>query len=269
MKLHEPIDMGCEPVNTIFHDRESLVHLLTEITKFKVDDPKLPVYLPEPCIYLAESFVYLAKSRVHLAESFVYLTEPSIRLPEATPNKFFEGGELLIDGSWFLGRFLFCHMFSLAAASWTESQHEIWANSLIADEIDNPKFFSAASRLPNHLIRPRSDFGLRGRMSDPCRGRPACRPSERADTGARTFLSAVNRGLENPRSLIRPYHCGRLFQPESDQPKAEPSSSNHLVRPHQHIRRDRQTDLLRCFQIGDELELHRLFDRQIGRLSTF
>jgi hypothetical protein len=71
-------------------------------------------------------------------------------LPEATPNKFFEGGELLIDGSRFLGRFLFCHMFSLAAASWTESQHEIWANSLIADEIDIPKFLPAASRPQPH-----------------------------------------------------------------------------------------------------------------------
>ena len=131
MKLHEPIDMGCESVNTILHDRESFVHLLTETTKFKVDEPKLPIDLPESCIYLAESFVYLD-------ESSVYLPEPCVRLPEATPKKFFEGGELLIDGSRFLGRFLFCHMFSLAAASWAESQHEIWANSLIADEIDIP-----------------------------------------------------------------------------------------------------------------------------------
>jgi hypothetical protein len=146
MQLHEPIDVGCEPIDTILYYGESLVHLLTEITKFKVDEPKLPIYLPESCIYLAESCVYLAES--------------CIRLPEATPNKFFEGGELLIDGSRFLCRCLFCHLSSLAAASWTESQDEIWANRFIADEIDSPKFFPAASRLLNHLIRPRSDFGF-------------------------------------------------------------------------------------------------------------
>ena len=127
MKLHEPIDMGCESVDTILHHRESLVHLLTEITKLKMDDPKLPVYL----------------------------AEPRVRLPEATPNKFFEGGELLIDGSRFLGRFLFCHMFSLAAATWTESQHEIWVNSLIADEIDTTNFLPAAPRPQRHTSRMR------------------------------------------------------------------------------------------------------------------
>ena len=167
MQLHEPIDVGCEPINTILHYGESPVHLLTEITKFKVDEPKLPIYLAESCIYLAVSCIYLAKSCVYLAESCiylaescVYLAESCIRLPEATPNKFFEGGELLIDGTRFLCRCLFCHLSSLAAASWIESQVEIWANCLIADEIDIPKFFPVASRLLNHLIRPRSDFGF-------------------------------------------------------------------------------------------------------------
>ena len=127
MKLHEPIDMGCEPIDTILHDRESLVHLLTETAKFKVDEPKLPVHL----------------------------TESRICLPEAAANKFFEGGELLIDGSRFLGRFLFCHMFSLAAATWTESQHEIWVNSLIADEIDTTNFLPAAPRPQRHTSRMR------------------------------------------------------------------------------------------------------------------
>src|SRR3989304_4579564 len=122
MQLHEPIDVGCEPIDTILHYGESPVHLLTEITKFKVDEPKLPIYL----------------------------AESSIRLPEATPNKFFERAELLIDGSRFLCRCLFCHLSSLAAASWIESQVEIWANCLIADEIDIPKFFPVASRLLNH-----------------------------------------------------------------------------------------------------------------------
>ncbi len=44
---------------------------------------------------------------------------------------------------------------------------------------------------------------------------------------------------------------------------------DHLVRPHQHIRRNRQADLLRGFQIDDQLELRRLLDWQIGRLGAF
>jgi len=39
MKLHEPIDMGCESVDTILHDRESLVHLLVKTAKFESDKP--------------------------------------------------------------------------------------------------------------------------------------------------------------------------------------------------------------------------------------
>ena len=44
-------------------------------------------------------------------------------------------------------------------------------------------------------------------------------------------------------------------------------SSNHLIRPRQHIRWDRQADLLGGFEVDDELELRRLLDRQIGRAS--
>jgi hypothetical protein len=39
MKLHKPIDVGCKSINTILHDRESLVHLLTKTTKFESDEP--------------------------------------------------------------------------------------------------------------------------------------------------------------------------------------------------------------------------------------
>lgn len=39
MKLHESIDMRCQPINTVFHYRESLIHLLTETTKFEADKP--------------------------------------------------------------------------------------------------------------------------------------------------------------------------------------------------------------------------------------
>jgi hypothetical protein len=48
-----------------------------------------------------------------------------------------------------------------------------------------------------------------------------------------------------------------------------PTSPNHLVRPHQHVRRNRQADLLGRFQINDEFKLLRLLHRQIGGLSAF
>jgi len=53
---------------------------------------------------------------------------------------------------------------------------------------------------------------------------------------------------------------------------AEPIASclsNHPLRPHQHIRRNCQADLLRRFQIDDELELLSPFQRQISGLSAF
>jgi hypothetical protein len=34
-----------------------------------------------------------------------------------------------------------------------------------------------------------------------------------------------------------------------------------FIRPHQHVWRNRKADLLRCFQIDDELELRWLLDR--------
>src|SRR5262249_52337855 len=46
-------------------------------------------------------------------------------------------------------------------------------------------------------------------------------------------------------------------------------SFDHFVRPRQHVRRNRQADLLRDFQIDDELELLRLLYREISRLGAF
>src|SRR5262249_39377046 len=46
-------------------------------------------------------------------------------------------------------------------------------------------------------------------------------------------------------------------------------SLDHLVRSEQHIRRNCETDLLRCFQIDNELKLLRLFHGQISGLGTF
>src|SRR4029077_944473 len=44
---------------------------------------------------------------------------------------------------------------------------------------------------------------------------------------------------------------------------------DHLIRSRQHVRWNRQADLLGGFQIDDELELRRLLDRQIFRLGAF
>jgi len=41
---------------------------------------------------------------------------------------------------------------------------------------------------------------------------------------------------------------------------------NHSVREREHVRRKRQANLIRRFEIDDELELSRLLDRKIGGL---
>ena len=43
---------------------------------------------------------------------------------------------------------------------------------------------------------------------------------------------------------------------------------DHLVRSYQHIRRNRQADLLRCFQVDDELELLRLLHGEVSGLGS-
>ena len=48
-----------------------------------------------------------------------------------------------------------------------------------------------------------------------------------------------------------------------------PSSLDYLVRPREHVGRNRQADLLGRFEIDDELDLHRLLDWQVSRLSAF
>ena len=44
---------------------------------------------------------------------------------------------------------------------------------------------------------------------------------------------------------------------------------DHLTRPRQHIRRNRNADLFSGFQIDDELELLRLLYGQVGGLGAF
>jgi len=46
-------------------------------------------------------------------------------------------------------------------------------------------------------------------------------------------------------------------------------SFDHPIRPRQHVGRNREADLLRCFQIDHQLEFRRLFDRKVGRLCSF
>src|SRR6266511_4876541 len=45
-------------------------------------------------------------------------------------------------------------------------------------------------------------------------------------------------------------------------------SPNHLIRSPQHLLRNRETDLLRRFQVDDELEFGWLFDGEIGGLDA-
>jgi hypothetical protein len=45
VELHEPIDMGGEPINTIYHSRESVIHFLAERSKFKTNQIETPVNL--------------------------------------------------------------------------------------------------------------------------------------------------------------------------------------------------------------------------------
>ena len=44
---------------------------------------------------------------------------------------------------------------------------------------------------------------------------------------------------------------------------------NDLIRPRQHIRRNRESDLFGGIQIDDELKFLRLLHREIGRLRAF
>src|SRR5262249_52327120 len=43
---------------------------------------------------------------------------------------------------------------------------------------------------------------------------------------------------------------------------------DHSIRSHQYIRRDRQTDLVRSFQIDDQFELDRLLHRKVRAISA-
>ena len=68
--------------------------------------------------------------------------------------------------------------------------------------------------------------------------------------------------------LFQPFQRFQTFQSihRLGQPFASP---NDPVRSHQHIRWNRQTDLLRRFEIDDELELLRLLHGKVRGLAAF
>jgi len=96
VQFHEPVYMSGQPINTILHRRESLIHFFSEITKLKMN-------ATEFCIYLLKSRIYLLKSRIYLLKSRIYL-------PESSANNAFQRRELLIDCSRFLCRALLSHI---------------------------------------------------------------------------------------------------------------------------------------------------------------
>jgi len=65
--------------------------------------------------------------------------------------------------------------------------------------------------------------------------------------------------------------CPRPLNPKSKSGPADanPKLFNDLIRPHQHVGRNRQADLLSRLQVDDQLEFLRLFDGNIGWLGPF
>ena len=69
------------------------------------------------------------------------------------------------------------------------------------------------------------------------------------------FQSGDLKVFQRDRSFIWFCHCA--------------SSLDHHICSSQHVRRNRQTDLLGCIEIDDELELGRLFDWKVSGIGTF
>src|SRR3972149_822297 len=110
VQFHEPVYMSGQPINTILHRRESLIHFFSEITKLKMNATEFCIYLLKSRIYLLKSRIYLLKSRIYLLKSRIYLLESRIYLPESSANNAFQRRELLIDCSRFLCRALLSHI---------------------------------------------------------------------------------------------------------------------------------------------------------------
>src|SRR5262249_25479763 len=91
---------------------------------------------------------------------------------------------------------------------------------------------------------------------------PVCTPVNASPASLR--MQAHDSG---PRWCATPFLCGSLIR--YSLPVYPGAFLDHPVRPRQNIRRNRQADLLCRFEIDDELELHRLFHWQVGRLAPF
>src|SRR6185503_21104514 len=73
--------------------------------------------------------------------------------------------------------------------------------------------------------------------------------------------SALSLCIRNPNALHDLLRSGS-YNPKSAFRNLQ--SLNHLVRPRQHVRRNRETDLLGGFEIDEQLEFSRLLHRKIG-----
>ncbi len=109
MKLHERIDMSRKSINTIFHSREFLVHLFSDIANIKLDNLKSTLYRLKSLVYLLKSPVYLLKSLVYLLKSRIYLPKSYVRLSKPRSNELFERRKLLINSPRLLRVFLYRH----------------------------------------------------------------------------------------------------------------------------------------------------------------
>ena len=84
---------------------------------------------------------------------------------------------------------------------------------------------------------------------------------------------AVARGVDGAKRIAS-IACSRIGQKEKSIQSWHHRlllfrSLNHFIRSRKHVRRNRKTDLLGCFQIYDELKLLRLLNGEIGGLGAF
>src|SRR2546425_1135753 len=83
------------------------------------------------------------------------------------------------------------------------------------------------------------------------------RDKERGLRMSQKNLALVFCSIQNRISQSCPEQCRRIKN----------SSSDYLVRPRQHIRRNRQADLLGGLEIDDQVELRWLLHGQVARLD--
>lgn len=102
MKLHEPIDVGCQPADSLVHESKSFVQLFAEIAKLKVDQLKSSIRPPlettefssqtaKPLVSAplktTEFRTETTQSHIRLPVSGVYLSGPRICLSKSSSNQ--------------------------------------------------------------------------------------------------------------------------------------------------------------------------------------